>query len=310
MKRMFAYLLVLPMLMLLTSTSVLAAEDLSSATQRQLKRLETFLYGKVATGALMERLARAERDLLGRETGQKPIEKCETLHRFLFQGTESEPSLELKLSFLEWKMFHETRSGKFSERIIALEKSIIGKNPTTPLAFRLEQLTQLTIENGALVLHKVKVPVGTNVRVRLDQDVSSNSSREGDLVPISVVRDLIIEENVLVVAKGTTSFGEVEKARKSGRFGRSGTLVFALREVNSLDGTVLPMTLRNGLNQELDKKKVGMAVGASALGYLALGPVGLVGGVFVKGREQILPKGMELVLSTTEDLWLTGVMIR
>ncbi len=288
---------------------VQAQDDTPFPVQRQIKRLETALYGKSQPGTWNERLNRIELDLLGRETGLKIADRSDMLVRFLFRGTETAPSMEMKLGFLEWKLFHETRSGTVADRIAAIAKQARIKSSSEPLVFRLEQLVQAIVDNGYVTLHKVKLPAGSSVRVRLSRDVSSNQSREGDLVPVNVVRDVFIDENVLVVAKGAIALGEVEKVRRSGRFGRSGSLAFAIRELHGLDGTVIPVTLKATETGPDQRKPIGMAVGASALGYLALGPVGLAGGVFVKGKDMVLPQGLELVMTTTEDIWIVGIVV-
>ncbi|HNV70341.1 MAG TPA: hypothetical protein PKO06_11630 [Candidatus Ozemobacteraceae bacterium] len=292
------------------SGGIALAEDAPPFTaQRQIKRLETALYGKNQTGNWNERLNRIELDLLGRETGLKVADRSDMLVRFLFKGTETAPSMEMKLGFLEWKLFHETRQGTVADRIAAIAKQAKIKSSSEPLVFRLEQLVQAIVDNGYLTLHKVKLPAGSSVRVRLSRDVSSNQAREGDLVPVSVVRDTFIDDNVLVVAKGGIALGEVEKVRRSGRFGRSGNLAFAIRELHGLDGSSIPVVLKDSAFGPDQRKPIGMAVGASALGYLALGPVGLAGGVFVKGKEMVLPQGLELVMSTTEDVWVVGIVV-
>ena len=50
------------------------------------------------------------------------------------------------------------------------------------------------------------------------------------------------------------------------------------------------------------------AVGASTIGALALGPVGLVGGLFVKGKDVELPAGSVLYIQTQRDVTTKGLV--
>lgn len=49
------------------------------------------------------------------------------------------------------------------------------------------------------------------------------------------------------------------------------------------------------------------AVGASTIGALALGPIGLVGGFFVKGKDVSLPAGSTLYIETQEAVTTKGL---
>ena len=52
------------------------------------------------------------------------------------------------------------------------------------------------------------------------------------------------------------------------------------------------------------------AVGASTIGALALGPIGLVGGLFVKGKDAVLPAGSELYIQTAQPVTTKGLVLR
>ena len=44
-----------------------------------------------------------------------------------------------------------------------------------------------------------------------------------------------------------------------------------------------------------------MAAGASLAGMLVLGPIGIIGGAFVNGKNIDLPEGTELYIQTRND---------
>lgn len=285
-----------------------ASTGIDAELARRLDRLERYIYGEAQGGGVADRLDRIEKDLLGRRTGQRPADKAQTLFNFVFKGTGQSPSLDMKLNVLEWKVFNETRQGKLADRIAALDTFVIGSPSTEPLAFRVEQLIHLTIANGIISLHQVRIPAGTAIKVRLGKTISSKDSRQGDTVPMTVVSDLFIDGNVLAIGKGALLSGELEKVQRGRRFGRSGFVKLGISEVAAIDATRVPVKI-TGLGEELDKKKLGMAAGASALGYLVMGPVGLVGGAFVKGEDVTVPEGTTLDLVVTADTKVLGVVI-
>ena len=51
-----------------------------------------------------------------------------------------------------------------------------------------------------------------------------------------------------------------------------------------------------------------MAAGASLAGIAVLGPVGIVAGAFVHGKDVRLPAGTELYIQTKADTTLYGVV--
>ncbi|MBI3039349.1 hypothetical protein HYY75_09940 [bacterium] len=267
------------------------------------------MYRNPGEGLIANRLSKIEKDLLDRDSAQTNLDKIKKLYEFLFVTNESYPSLQMKLNFVEWKVFHETRVGTLGERISAVENLVVGKPSTEPLAFRLEQLVQVAVESGIVALHKVKVPKGTKILVRLEKQISSKETRAGSEAFFNVANDLFIDENVLVLSKGEPISGDVDVAKRGRSFGRSGHLVLTVNSIPSLDGTDLGVSLV-GLAQELDKKKLGIAVAASGVGYLALGPVGLIGGIFVKGKDVQFPAGTEFLVSTAEDKHVFGIVAR
>jgi hypothetical protein len=56
-------------------------------------------------------------------------------------------------------------------------------------------------------------------------------------------------------------------------------------------------------------KSLQFAAGASMAGVLLLGPVGLVGGYFVKGKDVAIPVGTEFFVSITTPVQVTGLPV-
>ncbi|GAB1355083.1 MAG TPA: hypothetical protein PKI71_09595 [Candidatus Rifleibacterium sp.] len=289
-------------------STVLPAAEVDRELDKRISRIERYIYGDEQSAAVADRLRQIEEDLFGRSTGQTDSEKSRYLHDFIFKGSASNLSLDMKLSFLEWKLFNKTGEGTLEVRLAEIDKKVIGNVSMEPMAFRLEQLVHLTIERGLISLHTVTIPAGTEIRLRMKKDLSSRTATKGDTIPMVVADDLFISGNILAMTKGGIVTAEVKNVRRGGRFGRTGYVNLDVRNIESMDASLLPIKIEDA-GSKFDKRKIGMAAGASTLGYLVLGPIGLAGGAFIKGGEVEVPAGTELSVVTTEDRKVTGVLV-
>lgn len=294
------------LLLALVLPAVAATSDLNEV---RISKIERYVYGDEQSGAVSARLNQLEEDMFGRSTGKDDAEKVTYLHDFLFKDTGETPSLDMKLSFLEWKLFNKTGQGNLEARLAELDKQVIGSVSFEPLAFRLEQLVHLTIENGLISLHRVRIPRGTEIKLKLGKTISSKTARKNDIVPMTVVDDLFVDSNILTMGKGGIISARVKSVRRGGRFGRSGFVNLDIRSIESMDSTELPVEVAYAGQERFDKKRIGMAAGASTLGYLVLGPIGIAGGAFVKGDDIEVPAGTEISVKTTRDINVVGVLV-
>ncbi len=295
-------------LLLCCLSTILPAAEVDRDLDKRISRVERYIYGDEQTAETADRLRQIEEDLFGRSTGQTDSEKSRYLHDFIFKGSASNLSLDMKLSFLEWKLFNKTGEGTLEARLAEIDKKVIGNVSMEPMAFRLEQLVHLTIERGLISLHTVTIPAGTEIRLRMKKDLSSLTAAKGDKIPMVVADDLFINGNILAMTKGGIVTAEVKNVRRGGRFGRTGYVNLDVRNIESMDASLLPIKIEDA-GSKFDKRKIGMAAGASTLGYLVLGPIGLAGGAFIKGGEVEVPAGTEISVVTTEDRKVTGVLV-
>ncbi len=142
------------------------------------------------------------------------------------------------------------------------------------------------------------IPAGTLVKLNLEENLSTRSNKTGQMVKFSVVEDVKIGRTT-VIKKGATARAQLEKVRGPGRFGRNGSLKLRYLTVTSTNGKELPIVL--GEKSIKTNEQMGMAAGASIGGYMILGPVGLAGGIFVRGKHIEIPKDTQLVVETTKD---------
>jgi hypothetical protein len=142
------------------------------------------------------------------------------------------------------------------------------------------------------------IPKSTLVRLRIEDDLSTRRNRRGDMVRLTVVDDVRIG-STKVVARGALAQAQLTQVRGPGRFGRNGSLRLTYLFVTSTRGQQIGIALGNRATKT--NQSMGLAAGASAGGFLVLGPIGLVGGVFVRGHHIDIPKGTELMVEVAGD---------
>lgn len=95
---------------------------------------------------------------------------------------------------------------------------------------------------------------GTDVELQFSQDLSSSTSFEGDPVALTLVKDLKVGD-VVVAKAGSSAYGVVTKAHKSGMMGKSGQLEIRLDYLKAGDKKIK-------LRQTKDKESGGGIMGA------------------------------------------------
>ena len=72
-----------------------------------------------------------------------------------------------------------------------------------------------------------------------------------------------------------------------------------------MDGTDASMVLGEAAKEKM--QSMAYAAGASIAGIALLGPIGIIGGAFVKGKNVDLPAGTELYIQTAEPMTIYGL---
>jgi len=145
---------------------------------------------------------------------------------------------------------------------------------------------------------ELTIPSGTLIRLNLEENLSSKTSKTGEMVKFTVVEDVKIGRRS-IVRKGSVARAQLEKVRKPGRFGRNGSLKLRYLSVTSTRGKEVPITL--GEKSAKTNESLGLAAGASLGGYMLLGPLGLIGGTFVRGHDIEIPKNTQLIVEVAKD---------
>ena len=116
-----------------------------------------------------------------------------------------------------------------------------------------------------------------------------------------------MDGNVLLVPAGTVGSATITSLKKARSFGRNGALDITFDSVPAIDGT--EFTAVQG-NEAKEKTKGEIkAAGASVAGAVLLGPVGLVGGAFIKGKNIDYPVGSTVFIQPQDSVSIQGLVI-
>ncbi|WP_209346976.1 hypothetical protein [Pontixanthobacter sp. CEM42] len=138
-------------------------------------------------------------------------------------------------------------------------------------------------------LPPVTLPAKTPVFVMLDDELSTEFNQIGDTFSVTVLHD-VLEDDVIVIPKGTKGYGDVSFVTGNGGFGKSGIIAINLSYLD-LGGQEF---LLDGRYREEGKNKNGAAVAT----WVA---VGVFSG-FVRGKDGTIPAGRELKARTGEEI--------
>ena len=134
-------------------------------------------------------------------------------------------------------------------------------------------------------------PPTTPMLLELTEEVTSKKAKPGDEVLFHVVDD-VIEDGLVVIAKGTAVQGRIERVDKRGGWMKDAGLIMRIGPVRTVTGEELP--IRNTLGQKGGKRDVKGGLGLSldpAVGGPLTTPIILPFLPFMKGNDLILSAG-------------------
>ena len=273
----------------------------------KIKAMEVMLYGNVQEGSLIERMDAIEYDVNGLMTSEPILERIDVMYKYL-QGTsaEGEASFATRLNMVEWRINESMSGGPAKARIEAAEKLLNGKVDDGALTTRLEDLLELvSYEGGVVPVQQVTLPKDSVIKVEFTQELGNKINKVGDEVAFKAADNLYVND-VLVLPKGATGVGKVKKVVQPGMFGKDGRVDIDFMYIYGTDGTDISVFV--GELAEQQAKSYAGAAGAAIGGMIILGPIGVVGGAFVKGSSVTIPAGSVTYVQTTEDVTMQGVV--
>jgi hypothetical protein len=167
----------------------------------------------------------------------------------------------------------------------------------------------------------VSLPAGTDLRVRLDQDLGSKISQAGDSFSATVANDVTVNGQV-VIPRGARADGTVIDAKPLGRFKGGAELAVRLERVNTRWGSY-PVATSTISRVEKGKGKrtaalagggagLGALIGGLAgggkgalIGALAGGGAGTAGSAFTGNKEIFLPSETLLTFHLDHSVHIT-----
>jgi hypothetical protein len=159
--------------------------------------------------------------------------------------------------------------------------------------------------------HRVTLPAGTELAIRLEQYLSSSRNLGGDTFYASLEEPLLVD-NWLVAEKGARVEGRVVEADRAGRVQGQSKLTIELVRLHTADGQTVDVVTNRLHNQGPDSKKadaakVGIGAGIGALiGAVAGGGKGAAIGAGVGagagGGAVAATRGKEVELPTETRL--------
>ena len=293
----------LTFVLVLTSVGTAFAAEPPNAVQSKLALIEQDTYGKEQTGALIDRINRLERDYDGKHRSGSLMARIDALYEEIYT-TGTVPSVLMDLNAIEWNISHETSMRSVQERIGEMEMSLLGKTEDGTFKKRISALSTASFGTKDIPVVPVTVPANTLIKVSLVTPVNAKNLKVGDTIEYQVADDVFVND-ALVFTKGSRGEGTVTKVRQSRNFGRNAQVEIDFNNTKALDGTYVTTYIGEEAKKEM--QHLAMAAGASLAGMAVLGPIGIVAGAFVRGKNVDLPAGTEFYIQTKGETTLYGV---
>ena len=304
MMRKITSLVVLTLLICSNMSWAFANASTEMAVVDKVVVVEKFFNGTEQTGPLVERISKLEKDLWGKENTGSLVNRMENLYTYCLETSDNAPSFSIKMNAAEWSLTHEVTVEPVKVRIENLERVLMGNLSTGSFEERLNQLLKLSYTNGKPVVTKVTVNKDSLLKVKMVTPLSTKTSRSGDVVAFRASEDFYVDGH-LIVPKGAQGLGKVTKVEGARNFGRDAQLQISFDTVEGMDGSNISTIL--GEKAKLENKSLATAAGASVAGMIILGPIGVVGGAFVHGKDVNIPAGAETYIQIKEQVELYGI---
>lgn len=304
MLRKFTSLLVITLLICSNMSLVFANVSSELAVIDKVVVVEKFFTGTEQTGALVERINKLEKDLWGKESTGALVNRVDKMYAYCKITTNNEPSFLIKMNAAEWSLTHMVTVQPIKTRIENLERVLMGNTASGSFDERLNHLLKLAYTSGKPGITSVTVEKDNLLKVKLVTPLNTRTTRSGDVVVFQVSEDIYVDGS-LIIAKGAQGTGKIAKVEEAKNFGRDAQIQINFDTVEAIDGSIINTFLGEKAKQE--NKSLATAAGASVAGMIILGPVGIVGGAFVHGKEVNIPAGTETYIQVKEQVTLSGI---
>ena len=297
--------ILLSAIFLFSTMGTAAAAAAPDTMQAKLAAVEQTAYGTEQTGALLDRVNHLERDFEGAHPNDSVMARVDSLYATMFDNTNG-PSLLTQMDAIEYTITQEVSMKSIQERVTAMETKMQGKPSEGTYKARIDKLAGYAYGSSPIPLTQYAVPANTLVRIKLVTPVNAKKLKVGDVIEYQASED-VIENGLLLFAKGAPGYGKVTKVVQARNFGRDAEVDIDFQSMKAIDGTNVDMFL--GPEAKKQMETMAMAAGASLAGMIVLGPIGIVAGAFVNGKNIDLPAGTELYIQTKAETSLYGLSV-
>ena len=290
-----------------SSSAVWAQSDDGTSTFQTLSHIEDILYSRTKSGGLIERLGNIEKDLFGRELPGSIAERQRAILDFLEKGTSGQPSMIFKLGVAEWAINQKVDAyGPVNRRVDSLETILEGTaHPDKPVAMRLERILGLILSEN-VTWQDAEIPQGQVLRVKFKDTLSPAAVKAGDNVHLELAEDLV-SGSMLLAPAGSRALAHVESVTKPRSFGRPAEIKIGADTLLPLGPEMIALTIGEKADKATKAESAQIAAaGTSFIGAILLGPVGLAGGMLVRGDAKEIAAGTELFVETAETVRISA----
>lgn len=271
-----------------------AFADVANTAEDKLAAVETTLYGAVQTGPLLDRIDKVEKDYEGGHPGGSFMDRINALYDATYDNSNG-PSLVTQMNALEWAVSHKVSMACMQDRVNAMEMGLRGRTSEGTFKHRVEVLSQDAFGSKTIPLVQTNIPANTLAKVALVDRLNAKNLKVGDVIRLQAAEN-VVEDGMLLFTEGAAGEAVVTKVSQAKNFGRNAEIELDFKYLTAVDGRQLNMVL--GEESKKSMEQLGMAAGASVAGMLVLGPIGIIGGAFVQGKNIDLPEGTELYIQT------------
>ncbi len=301
-KKLFSLLLAA---VFFVQTAGIAAAAEPDTMQAKLEVVEKTAYEGIQTGALLDRVSKLEKDFSTSQPKQSVMQRVDGLYDLVFSN-ETSPSLVTQMNAIEWGITRSISMKSIQQRVTDMEMTMAGKPSEGTYRERIDQLAEYAFGSKDIPLVSTAVPANTLMKISTVTPINAKNLKVGDEIKYQAAED-VIENGVLLIAKGAPGVGTVTKVVQARNFGRDAEVNIDFKTMRAIDGTDVETML--GEESKKQMESMAMAAGASVAGMVLLGPIGIIGGAFVHGKNIDLPEGTELYIQTKNDVTLYGLTV-
>jgi hypothetical protein len=296
------------LLVFVISMPLSASTQNNTSLEKKLESIEIMIYGAPSPGGILDRTDRLEEHVYGESYMGSIFQRVDVMYSHVTETTEFVPSMITKINAIEWMITKSITNAPLLARISQMEKLLgINADLLSPLDERMNELGKVTFVGGQLEVVPAILTKDSLIKVTTITPINGKRNSAGDIIDVIVSQDVFIG-SVLIIPKGAKGTGKILKAQAPKSFGRDAKLQISIETVQCVSGNPISTII----GEEAKKETLSMtkAAGASVAGIVLLGPVGIIGGAFISGKNIDIPVGTEFYVQTATDADLFGVTVK